>query len=255
MADTPKLMSFDIRGTTISLTHSTQEAMFETLIEANTAGRGQAVATINLDHLVKLYENKLFRQAYAAQDIVVADGNPIVWLSKLAGRPVSLVTGSDSLGPACEKAAALGWRVAFVGATDDTLAAAREALVALYPALNVTLMIAPPMGFDPLGSDARAIHDQLREAEIDLCILALGAPKQEIFAAFGRGIAPKTSFLSIGASLDFYAGRQQRAPQWVRKVKMEWLWRMLSDPMRLVPRYAKCAALLPWLAVQALFLR
>jgi exopolysaccharide biosynthesis WecB/TagA/CpsF family protein len=110
---------------------------------------------------------------------------------------------------------------------------------------------APPMRFDPENDAAGAILQDLKAQDIGLCFLALGAPKQEAFAARGRRDAPGVGFASIGAGLDFLSGRQNRAPLWVRKLGMEWLWRALSSPMRLGPRYAKCIAILPGQALKA----
>jgi len=90
----------------------------------------------------------------------------------------------------------------------------------------------------------KVLH-QLADKGIGLCFVALGAPKQEAFAARGRQVAPTVGFASIGAGLDFLSGRQHRAPKVVRRIGMEWLWRALSSPRRLVPRYAKCLAILP----------
>ena len=95
----------------------------------------------------------------------------------------------------------------------------------------------------------------LRDQEIGLCFVALGAPKQERFAAYGRSIAPSVGFASIGAGLDFVAGHQHRAPLWMRRLALEWLWRMLTNPLRLVPRYAKCFAILPRQVIEATRLR
>ena len=80
-----------------------------------TRGEGFTVATLNVDHTVKLRRDRAFQKAYAAQDLVVADGNPIVWLSKLARRPVKVVPGSELIDPLCEMAAAEGVPVAFIG--------------------------------------------------------------------------------------------------------------------------------------------
>ena len=77
--------------------------------------------------------------------------------------------------------------------------------------------------------------------------LALGAPKQEILAARGLTLQPALGFVSIGAGLDFIAGAQTRAPLWVRRIAMEWAWRMASHPRRLARRYLDCAAILPGL--------
>ncbi|GAB4260108.1 MAG: hypothetical protein Kow0013_03360 [Pararhodobacter sp.] len=215
-------------------------------------GEGFALATINLDHLVKLAHDPAFRDSYAAQDLVCADGNPIVWLSKLARKPVSLVPGSDMIVPLAHQAVCADVPVALMGSTADSLAAAARVLRAQVPGLRIAASIAPPMGFDPTGPDAAAILDQLAVSGARLTFVALGAPKQEHFAAFGRRRTPDMGFASIGAGLDFLAGGQTRAPRWVRAIAMEWAWRMLSDPRRLAKRYAECAAILPGEALKAI---
>ena len=219
------------------------------------AGDGFSLATINLDHLVKLRQDRRFRDAYAAQDLVVADGNPIVWMSKLAGRPVSLIPGSDAILPLVRIAAAHRKTLALVGSTDDTLAAAKAYLEREVPGTQVVATIAPAMGFDPVGASADAVLEALKHAGADMVLIALGAPKQELFAAYGRGKLGHVGFISIGAGLDFFSGAQVRAPAWVRAIAMEWLWRALSQPARLIPRYAKCFGILPVELAHALKLR
>ena len=219
------------------------------------AGQGFALATINLDHLVKLRRDPVFAAAYAAQDLVVADGNPVVWLSRLARRPVALVPGSELVVPLARQAAQAGVAVALVGSTAPALAAAATALQAQVPGLRVAACIAPPMGFDPDSPQAGALLDELGASGARLVFLALGAPKQERLAARGRVALPQTGFASVGAGLDFLAGTQVRAPVWVRRIAMEWLWRMLSNPRRLARRYAECALILPGQAVSAWQLR
>lgn len=219
------------------------------------AGEGFSLATINLDHLVKLRQDQRFRDAYAAQDLVVADGNPIVWMSKLAGRPVSLIPGSDAILPLVRIAAAHRKTLALVGSTDETLAAAKAYLEREVPGTQIVAAIAPPMGFDPMGASADVVLDALAKAKADIAFLALGAPKQELFAAYGRNKLRNVGFISIGAGLDFFSGAQVRAPAWVRAIAMEWLWRAVSQPARLIPRYAKCFAILPSEIAHALKLR
>ena len=219
------------------------------------AGEGFALATINLDHLVKLRGSEAFRRAYAAQDLVVADGNPIVWLSRLARRPVSLVPGSDMVVPLAEVAARVGAPVALVGSTGESLERAGAELVRRVPLLEVAAKIAPPMGFDPEGPGAAELFAALEASGARLVFLALGAPKQEALAARGRKVLPGIGFTSIGAGLDFLAGSQTRAPRWVRALALEWLWRMGRAPMRLGPRYLRCLAILPGQAWRALRMR
>lgn len=214
---------------------------------------GFAVATLNLDHVVKLRAPGPFRAAYQAQDFVVADGNPIVWLSRLAGRPVKVVPGSELIDPLCEMAAAQGVPVAFLGSTRETLDAAGDALLRRHPGLQIVAKIAPPHGLDPEGAAAGDALDEIAASGARLCFLALGAPKQEILAIRGRKTAPSCGFVSIGAGLDFIAGSQTRAPRWVRAVAMEWSWRMASNPKRLAGRYLLCGLILPGLAVRVLW--
>ncbi len=216
------------------------------------AHQGFAVATINLDHIVKLRKSAEFRKAYVAQDMVVADGNPIVWLSHLARHPVKLVPGSDMVIPLARLCAATGRSVALVGTSNEALAASRKRLLAEAPGLEVAICVSPRMGFDPEGAEAEAILNDLEAKGIGLCFLALSAPKQERFAALGRMVAPHVGFASIGAGLDFLAGTQLRAPEWVQKAALEWLWRAMSDPGRMIPRYVACIAVLPGQAIAAL---
>lgn len=241
----------------LGLVNFPTEAALLADVEAHlTAGQGFAIATLNLDHVVKMRANPDFRRAYLAHSHVVADGNPIVWLSRLAGRSqVALVPGSELIQPVAALAARLGTPLAFLGSTETVLQAAAAQLKADHPGLKVVACLAPPYGFDPESAAADALLDQVAASGARICLLALGAPKQELLAARGLARHPQLGFLSIGAGLDFIAGHQVRAPVWVRKIAMEWLWRMLSNPRRLARRYLDCALVLPSLTGAALATR
>lgn len=232
-----------------------QDALLARVAEQLAAGEGFALATINLDHLVKLRRDPAFAAAYAAQDLVVADGNPVVWLSRLAGRRVSLVPGSDVVLPLARVAAEAGVGVALVGSTEAALAAAAIAMQRSIPGLRIVAQIAPAMGFDPDGPVAAGVLEAVRASGARLVLVALGAPKQERFAARGRVLLPGVGFAGVGAGLDFLAGTQRRAPGWVRILAMEWLWRLLWDPSRLARRYAACGMILPGEVLRAQSLR
>ena len=248
-------MDFTFHDTTLTVTHPDSVAVLAAVEARLAAGQGFALATINLDHLVKLRRDAGFCRAYAAQDFVVADGNPIVWLSRLARRPVGLVPGSDLVIPLVQLARDAGRPVVLLGSSDAALAGAADHLRATLPGVTIAAAIAPPYGFDPEGEEARAILSRLAEIGPGLCLIALGAPKQERLAALGRQLAPQMGFASIGAGLDFLSGHQVRAPRWARAMALEWLWRAMQSPRRLVPRYAACAAILPGQAMAALRLR
>lgn len=218
-------------------------------------GLGFTIATLNLDHVVKLTRDPEFRAAYRAHSHVTADGNPIVWLSRLARQQVSLVPGSELVLPMLEQARDKQVPVAFFGSTESTLNKAKSTLIQKLPGLEIVYCHAPAMGFDPAGEVAEAQIAALRASGAGLCFLALGAPKQELFAARAQAALPGVGFVSVGAGLDFIAGEQTRAPSWVQAVAAEWLWRLLGNPRRLAARYAACFAVLPELFARALRLR
>ncbi|QJD15623.1 WecB/TagA/CpsF family glycosyltransferase [Paracoccus sanguinis] len=232
-------------GARVRLTHADAPSLLAEVAARLEAGQGFALATLNVDHLEKLGREAGFRAAYAAHDLVVADGNPVVWLSRLSGRPVGLVPGSDLVVPLVRAATAAGVGVALIGGRGESLVRAAARLGREVPGARIVLTHAPGFPFDPTGAEAEAVADRISRSGAGLCLLALGAPRQEIFAAFARRRLPGVGFASIGAGLDFLAGDQRRAPRLVRRARMEWLWRMLSDPRRLAGRYARGFMILP----------
>ena len=238
-------MYFEFDGGRIEVNTPSMAALSEAVGARFRARRGFALATINLDHLAKLAADPAFVAAYLAQDLVVADGWPIVTLSRLAGSPVALLPGSDLVVPLCEIAAREAVPVALVGSHAQALADAKAALEARVPGLAVGLTIAPSRGFDPQSGEAAEILARVAASGARLCLLALGAPKQERLAARGRSLSPAVGFASIGAGLDFLGGHQRRAPRLLRRLRLEWLWRALSAPRRMGPRYLRAARVLP----------
>ena len=238
-------MQFFVGAAQIAVNMTSLSQLLEAVLDRLGRGQGFALATLNLDHLAKLSGSPDFRAAYAAQDLITADGNPIVWMGGLAGQKLQLLPGADLIVPLTRLAVQSGVAVGLLGSTDDSLALATAALRVAVPGVQIVAQIAPPMGFDPQSQAADAVLDQLAAAGVRLCFLALGAPKQEILAARGRLRTPLIGFASIGAGLDFLSGTQARAPVWVRRFALEWLWRMLSDPRRMMGRYLRAALILP----------
>lgn len=245
-------MYFTFGSTRLRITHPTWDSLLSECRSRLSARKGFALATVNLDHLVKLRSEPEFRAAYAKQDIIVADGNPVVWLHKLAGETVELIPGSDAIVPLVRVASDEEVTLALVGSSDDTLEAAARYLETEVTGAKVVCKISPPYGFNPDGTAARDVLEQVRESGAGLCFVAFGAPKGERFSALGRDVAPEVGFVSIGAGLDFFSGAQTRAPAWVRAIALEWLWRAVSSPARLIPRYARCFAILPRLTRDAI---
>ncbi|WP_128255510.1 WecB/TagA/CpsF family glycosyltransferase [Falsirhodobacter deserti] len=234
----------------VRITTPNREILFDQLSACMAGRQGFTLATLNLDHVVKLEHDSAFREAYIAHSHVVADGNPIVWLCQIAGyradgAEVELLPGSELVTPLIAMAQKHDVSVALVGSTSEILAKAAGRIEAAHPGVRVVARIAPDFPFDPQGPAGDAVIEELRASGARMVFLALGAPRQEVFAARAAKQLPECGFASVGAGIDFIAGAQQRAPVWVQRVAMEWAWRMLSNPRRLGRRYAGCFAALP----------
>jgi N-acetylglucosaminyldiphosphoundecaprenol N-acetyl-beta-D-mannosaminyltransferase len=215
------------------------------------SGAAQNVFTLNLDHVVKMRTNTTFRDAYKRVGLITADGFPIVWACSLQGKRVSRVAGSDLIAPISAEAARSGKSIYLFGSSLPVLIQASRLLHERNAGLTIAGVLAPPQGFNPTSEDARRCIETIGNSGADLCFVALGAPKQELFADYGKSLLPNVSFVCIGAGLDFIAGTQVRAPHWMRRWGLEWLWRAASDPQRLLYRYLLCMVALPGLLTRA----
>jgi exopolysaccharide biosynthesis WecB/TagA/CpsF family protein len=214
-----------------------QRYLIDRLLEDAAEAHGGTVFTVNLDHFSKLQTDPEFRSAYERADYVTADGMPVVMLARAEGVAIERVTGADLVRPLVEAAAGAGLPVHFFGAEDTVLDRAIERLRVTAPDLLVAGREAPPMGFDPTGEAATAAARRIAASGARFCFVALGAPKQEIFARHAVVEAPGTIFLGVGAALEFIAGTRKRAPAFVQAMCLEWFWRMMQEPRRLAPRY------------------
>ena len=216
--------------------------LIDRIVQDAGEGRGGTVFTINLDHLHKLRRDASFRAAYARATYVTADGMPVVLLARSAGVDIERVTGADLVLPLCRAAAAAGVAIYFFGTRTEILDRAVERLRLEIPGLRVSGVEAPPMGFDPHGEVAREAAERIAASGAGICFVALGAPKQELFANAALTWSEGVVYLGVGAALDFLAGERRRAPRPLQRIGLEWAWRTAQEPRRLLPRYLKSAA-------------
>ncbi|MCF3933951.1 WecB/TagA/CpsF family glycosyltransferase [Acuticoccus sp. M5D2P5] len=206
----------------------------------------RTVITANLDHVMKLRTNPAFQTAYREADLVTADGMPFVWLAKLEGDPLEeRVTGSDLIEPLMEAAAKAGRTVYFFGSTMDRLRRAETHLTARNPDLRIAGLYAPPFGFETDEALHAELVEMFRAVRPDIIVVALGAPKQEIWASRMVKVLDHGVFLGTGAALDFLSDDVRRAPAWMQRTGLEWLYRALSEPKRLGKRYLRIIVALP----------
>lgn len=219
-----------------------QDELIARVIADARSGIGGSVFTLNLDHLVKLRDDARFRAAYERATYVTADGAPVVKLARGLGAPVDLVTGADLVVPLCEAAARAGVSVHLFGTSEAIRTEAAEKLLAAMPGLIIAGSESPPLGFDPEGDEARAAVDRIAASGAGICFVALGAPKQELFADSAVLRSTGVMYVCIGAALDFISGHSKRAPAIFQRTGTEWVWRLMQEPRRLGMRYARSLA-------------
>jgi N-acetylglucosaminyldiphosphoundecaprenol N-acetyl-beta-D-mannosaminyltransferase len=202
-------------------------------------GRPEYFITANLNYLMLSSQSHRLREINRQCCCIVADGTPIVARSRFSDRPLpERVTGADMIINLAKLAAEKGYRIFFLGGAEGVADAAAEALRRLFPDLQVAGTLCPP--FRPLNSQEHAeMIESIRSSQADVLLVAFGQPKGEIWIAdhFQELNIPLS--IQLGASFDFLAGTARRAPRIWQAVGCEWLYRALSDPKRLVPRYWK----------------
>jgi N-acetylglucosaminyldiphosphoundecaprenol N-acetyl-beta-D-mannosaminyltransferase len=218
------------------------------LIAQSVGSRQQCwIATINVQLLCLAERNPSFRKVLSGADVITADGMPIVWFSRLVGRALTeRVTGSDLLLPLAEKASAEGWRLFFCGGEPGVCERVAEALRARWPNLEVVGTASPFFAdhdtlVDPAANEI--LLATIRSARPDVLLVAFGSPKQEQWIEHHLQSKELNApvAIGVGASFDFLIGRQRRAPRWMQRAGLEWVFRMVTQPLRLVPRYARDA--------------
>ena len=183
-------------------------------------------------------------------DFVTADGMPIVLLSKLLRRPLpARVTGADMVPAICRRCAEEGLSVYVLGGDKD---AVEEA----FRKLKVESLKLKVVGIDPafvkLDEDQPEIVERINAAKPDILFVALGNPKQELWMGRNKAKVDAGVMIGIGGTFNFIAGRVKRAPRWMQKSGLEWVYRIVQEPGRLWRRYAYGLVKFSWLSLRAL---
>lgn len=202
------------------------------------------VITANLNYAMLHNDQEGMETITKDAALILADGQPIVWRSKLSDKPLpERVAGSEMIYNLAELCRNKKYRVYFLGGEPGVAEACAKQLIKQYPGLQIAGIESPP--FRELTCEEQRAQDQrIQESGTDLLLVAFGQPKGErwIHQHYQRLGVPVS--IQLGASFDFIAGTAKRAPLPFQKVGLEWAYRMMSDPKRLVPRYAKNACFL-----------
>jgi N-acetylglucosaminyldiphosphoundecaprenol N-acetyl-beta-D-mannosaminyltransferase len=216
----------------------TENQAVATIGRSLAAGQGGWVITPNLEHLRQFNKQEDLRPFFESADLVLADGMPLVWASRLAGTPLpARVAGSDLIWSLSSEAGRRGASIFVLGGTREAGWEAARRLKEKSPGLRIAGMIYPPHGFENDDRAMEQIMSTLVELEPDIVYVGLGFPKQEHVIARLRARCPRTWFLGIGISIGFVGGHVARAPRWMQRCGLEWLHRLAQEPRRLASRY------------------
>ncbi|GAA3094088.1 hypothetical protein GCM10010485_35380 [Streptosporangium carneum] len=216
----------------------TEGEVVDHVVAALKRGEGGHLVTPNVDICWAAARDPEAREIIERADLVVADGMPLVWAAKLLGTPVpGRVTGADLVWSLSEAAAFYHHPVYLLGGPPGVARQAADRLRERHPRLLVVGADAPPHGFETTQEGYARVKDALLAAAPRLVFVGLGFPKQDRLIARLREDLPTTWFVGCGAAITFAAGAVRRAPMWMRRAGLEWLFRLLNEPGRLARRY------------------
>ncbi len=178
-------------------------------------------------HLMDIHEDAF---------LVVPDGMPLVWFGRLYGNEISRVCGPDLMLELCRHGAGRSHRHYFFGGTEDSLAKLKPVLEKKFPGLNMVGLESPP--FKPISTEADPdAVARIKAADPDIVWVGLGSPKQEYWMRANAPLLPNAILIGVGAAFNFHAGTVKRAPLWMQRSGLEWLFRLLQEPQRTWRRY------------------
>lgn len=198
------------------------------------SGRPHQHVVVNVDKLVKAQRDAELRRIINDCDLINADGMPVVWASRLLGKPLKeRVAGVDLFEALMRRSAQKGWRVFLLGAREEIVGAVRTLYEAKYPGLTIA---GHRNGYWSAGEDEQ-IAEQIAAARADILFVAISSPKKEQFLGRYQARMKVPFAMGVGGTFDVAAGKVKRAPKWMQSCGLEWFYRFLQEPRRMFRRY------------------
>jgi len=210
------------------------------IIESAKKKEKEIIVTPNVDHIVQLEKDVEARQIFQAAQFVVADGMPLVWLSRITSGSNALperINGTNLMFKLCEITSTQGLSVAFVGGKTGAAELAGKMMTTINPGLKVVGTYCPPFGFENSVDETLNLISLIDQWRPDILFFGVGMPKQEKWASKNKGSLNAGAILCVGSGIELAAGLVSRAPVWAQNIGLEWLWRLLMEPRRLWRRY------------------
>ncbi len=207
----------------------------EALIHAD---KKSYVVAVNVDVIMKIEQDTLLKELTDKADMVLVDGKPLIWISKIHKKPIKAkISGSDLVPRLCEISAKKGYTMFILGGMDGIAEKAKKRLEKKLPGIKIVGTYAPPFGFEKDEQELAKINNMISEAHPELLITCFGCPKQEKFIYNNIDKYDAKVSVCAGATVDFLAGNVKRAPKWMSEHGLEWFYRFLQEPKRMFKRY------------------
>jgi N-acetylglucosaminyldiphosphoundecaprenol N-acetyl-beta-D-mannosaminyltransferase len=189
---------------------------------------------VNVDKIVKASRSNALRDVINSCDLINADGMPVVWASRLLGKPLKeRVAGIDLFEALMRRAAETGWRVYLLGAQEEVVRSVYAKYVALYEGVQI---VGYRNGYWS-EDEEEGVAQGIAEAAPDLLFVAISSPKKELFLSRLQNVMKVPFAMGVGGTFDVVTGRVKRAPLWMQKSGLEWFYRFLQEPRRMFRRY------------------
>lgn len=209
---------------------------------------GDYICVSNVHTTVTAYEDEEYCKVQNGGILAIPDGGPLSSVGQKRGfKNMQRTTGPTLMEEVFKISASKGYRHYFYGSTDETLEKLYAVLTEKYPGIQIVGMYSPP--FRPMTEDEdKAIIERINETKPDFVWVGLGAPRQEKWMAAHQGQI-NGLMIGVGAGFDYHAGNIRRAPEWMQKNNLEWVYRLLQDPKRLFKRYLYTNTKFIWTAI------
>lgn len=222
----------------IQINNFTMDETVSAIFEMIDSKRSGYVMPVNVDVMIKIDKDDELKEIADNADIVLVDGQPLVWISKFRKSPVKAkVSGSDLVPRICSEAAEKGYSVFLFGGKEEVSLNAKHNLERDYPGIKICGVYSPPLGFERDEVELEKIREMIVAASPNLVIACLGCPKQEKWVYRFYNSFDACVCICAGATIDFLAGNVKRAPAWMSNHGLEWLYRFCKEPKRLFRRY------------------
>jgi N-acetylglucosaminyldiphosphoundecaprenol N-acetyl-beta-D-mannosaminyltransferase len=222
----------------LSFAELTEASTNQLVIDSLRNRQGGWICPVNLDVLRQFVDHDEIRRLVSTADLVIADGMPLIWASRLKGTPLpERVSGSSLITTLSAELNRSRHSMYLLGGNEGAADEAGLKLREMYPGLQIAGSHCPPFGFERDPAKIESIENLLQSARPDVVFVGLGFPKQDLLIAQLRSKLPHTWFVSCGISFSFVAGEVRRAPPLAQKLGLEWLHRLAQEPRRLAQRY------------------